>query len=985
MKDPKETKKSTPSHWQSLEELRREPGLLEARADEFPEWNSSRRDFLKLMGFSLGTVAMVACTRSPVHQALPFLNKPAELTPGEANWYATTCASCSAGCGLLVKSRDGRPIKVEGNTESPLNRGGVCAVGQASLLTLYDNGRLKKPRWEGAETDWEALDQKVKAALSSLSSGGKLVLLTGTILSPTTRALIAEFLARFPGSRHVAYDPISARALREAHRLAFGKAVVPHFRFEGAKRIVGIQADFLGTWLSPVEYTQQYTANRKLAPGGDISRHLQFESDFTLTGSNADRRVPIAPSQTGPVVLALLQRVHRLAGAAGIPEFPRPEVDEKLLDEAAADLWAHRGESLVVCGSNDVSTQLAVAALNARLGNIGKTLDLDNPSLQKQGDEADFSQLMEELKQGQVQALLIHGVNPCYDHPEGKAFGEWLKKIPLSLSFSPYLDETAVAAKGVCPDLHFLEAWNDAQPREPIFQVAQPLIAPLFETRSFQDSLLRWMEAPQDFYAYLRNYWEKNLFPKQSRHLLFQDFWNHSVQDGVFAADSVPAREYPFAGELGAAVAKIAAAVSAQAKGDFELALYEPVALREGRQANNPWLQELPDPVTKVTWDNVLKVAPAEAERRGLKEGDLVRLTWNGRAVELPIFLQPGMPPRTVAAALGYGRTRAGKVGDGVGQNLYPLVGFQEGALVYAQGGLALEKTGRRGGIATTQTHSSMEHRPIVKEATLAEYRKNPAAGNDDRPKLISLWPAWKEGTHSWGMAIDLNACTGCSSCLISCQVENNVPVVGKEEVERRREMGWIRIDRYYNGSEENPEVVHQPMMCQHCANAPCETVCPVLATVHSSDGLNQQVYNRCVGTRYCANNCPYKVRRFNWFDYADNPEFDFNLNDKVAKLALNPDISVRSRGVMEKCSMCIQRIQEGKLQAKKEGRDLKDGEIQMACQQSCPGKAIVFGDLNDPNSEISKLTRNERYYAVLEELNVRPSVGYLTKVRNKD
>ncbi|MDL1870787.1 4Fe-4S dicluster domain-containing protein [Deltaproteobacteria bacterium PRO3] len=985
-----DSKKPVPEKkaWKSLEELREDPAWREESADEFPEWSASRRDFLKLMGFGLGTVAMTACTRSPVHKAIPFLQKPEELTPGVANWYATTCAGCSAGCGLLVKSRDGRPIKVEGNPESPLNQGGVCAVGQASLLSLYDGARLKAPRWDGNPIAWDALDDRVRAALASAGAEGrKAVLLTGTINGPSTLALIEEFLKKFPGSSHVAYDSVSAKAIREANRKSFGAAVLPTYRFDLAERVVGIQADFLGAWLSPVEFTRQYVSRRKLKPGVAPSRHVQIESDFSLTGSNADLRLPIAPDQTSWATLALLEAVQALAGGAALPEFPKQGLPLEKIQAVAKDLWAHRGKSLVVSGSNEPLVQAAVNAINALLGNIGKTVDLDGVSRQKQGDEAGLAELVAAMQRGEVAVLLVEGVNPAYDNPLAAEFREALKKVPLSLSFSPAPDETAALVRAQAPGLHFLEAWNDAEPRARLFHLTQPLIAPLFDNRGFQDSLLRWLGLGPDFYRYLQAHWEKTLYPRQTKFLSFREFWNFSLHDGVFRLPgSDPQAKALVENPVEIARAALADPRLRAAGGEaLQMQVYESIALREGAAANNPWLQELPDPVTKVTWGNVLKIAPAEAARRGWKDGDVVRVETERGNLELPVFLQPGMPAKTLGAALGYGRSAAGKVGKGVGADAYPVLGYADGYFRYAISGVRLAATGRTQRVATTQTHGSMEGRAIVRQTRFDEYKRNPRAGNEDRPKLISLWPAWKEGAHSWGMAIDLNACTGCSGCLIGCQVENNVPVVGAEEVWRRREMGWIRIDRYYVGDAENPETLHQPMMCQHCGNAPCETVCPVLATVHSSDGLNQQVYNRCVGTRYCANNCPYKVRRFNWFDYADNPEFDFNLNDQVAKLALNPDITVRSRGVMEKCSMCIQRIQEGKLQAKNEGRALQDGEIQMACQQSCPGKAIVFGDLNDPNSEISKLLKDERYYAVLEELNVRPAVGYLTKVRNKE
>lgn len=970
------------SHWKSLEELHQDPEFLEQNANEFSEGSPSRRNFLKAMGFTLATASLVACSRSPIHKAIPFLNKPEELTPGVANWYATTCAACSAGCSLLVKSRDGRPIKVEGNPDSPLTAGGVCVVGQASLLGLYDENRLPGPLWSGEGVTWGHLDEQTRNRLKEISQGpGKIVLLTGTVLSPTTHQLIKDFLAPFPQSQHIQYDALSAYGIRVANQKSFNKSVVPNYRFDKAKLIIGINADFLGAWISPVEFTHRYIQNRKLKKPIPLSKHIQLESDFTLTGSNADERIPIQASQEGEVVLGLIKNLQALANGS---EAPSPSGSlNPALQKIARQLWRSRSQSLVVSGSNDVEIQMGVNAINSILGNIGSTIDLDNPSLQKQGNDEAFAKLVKEMESGEVGALLVWGANPAYDNPLADRFKKGLKKVPFSLSFNNYLDETASETTAVSPDLNYLESWTDAQPKSNLYHLAQPLIAPLFDNRAFQDSLLRWMNASQDYFAYLQDNWTKVLFPKQNRFLSPKKFWNQSVHNGFFTLPEESVQPYRFTADLEAVVRSLNGKISKNRKG-FSLKLYESLALRDGRHANNPWDQECPDPVTKVTWDNYLQMAPQTAERLGIRQGDVVRLKMAKAQVELPVHLQPGLFPENLSVALGYGRKKAGKVGNHVGEDLYPFVSLIDGTFRYSGQTVELETTGKRAKLATTQTHGSMEGRPIIKETTLEEWVINPRSGNMDRVKIISLWPQWKTGPEKWGMAIDLNACTGCSACVVSCQVENNVPVVGKEEVWRRREMHWLRIDRYYTGDKESPEVAHQPMLCQHCENAPCETVCPVLATVHSSDGLNQQIYNRCVGTRYCANNCPYKVRRFNWFDYADNPKFDYYLNDKLGKMVLNPDVVVRSRGVMEKCSMCIQRIQAGKLKAKQEGRKLKDGDIQMACQQSCPSKAIVFGNLKDPESEVSKLVKNGRHYGVLEELNVQPAIGYLTKVRNK-
>jgi len=980
-------------YWKGLEELRDDPKFLEERAREFaeelplplfytnddlgrggvtPPLQATRRGFLKLMGFSFAGAALAACTRMPVEKAIPYLIKPEEITPGVATWYATACNGCSASCGLLVKNRDGRPIKIEGNPDSPLSQGGVCAAGQATVLSLYDDARLKGPLLDGQSSSWDAVDNRVQQELSGAAAqGGKSVLLTGTINGPATIALIEEWQRQFPNSEHIAYDAVSAAAIPLANEKSFGVKALPHYLFEKAKTIVGLNCDFLGTWVSPVEFARGYASNRK--PDGEfLSRHVQFESRMSLTGSNADLRIPIAPSEEMGVAAGLLKTISEMAGlSAGAQQAAPPQgVGKKMIEETSRELWKNRGASLVVSGTNDVALQTVVNAINALLGNIGKTIDLDNPSYQKQGDDAALARLIAEMNDGKVAALILSGVNPAYDAPDAVSFVTGLKKVAFSVSFSDRLDETSSLATAVCPDHHPLEAWNDTQPRAAVIHLQQPVIRPLADTRAFQESLLRWMGRSEIFYDYLRNVWKSQFFGQQVLYLDFDGFWDHAVQAGVFA--TAPRESQQRAASDAGAPSTAPLPIPANA---FELQLYEPIAIRDGRHANNPWLQELPDPVAKVTWENFVSISPAAAKELALADGDIASVRTPRGTLELPVQIQPGQAARTLAIALGYGRARCGKVGEGVGANAYPLIGAASASL---------EKTGRHVELAMTQTHHSMEGRPIVKETVLGEFKKDPKAGNEEQEQLITLWDERAHNGHLWGMAIDLNSCIGCSACLVSCQAENNVPVVGKDEVRRSREMHWIRIDRYYNGSEDNPETVHQPMMCQHCNNAPCETVCPVLATVHSSDGLNQQVYNRCVGTRYCANNCPYKVRRFNWFDYAHNKKFDFNMNSELGEMVLNPDIVVRSRGVMEKCSMCIQRIQEGKLEAKKNGLPLKDGDIKLACEQSCPTQAITFGDLNDPQSRAAKLHRNGRFYHVLEELNVKPNVGYLTKVRNK-
>ena len=971
-----------------------------------------RRSFLVAAGFSLGGGMLAAsCQRGAEERLLPLLHADEQGTPGKTYRYATTCGGCSAGCGILGKVRDGRPILVEGNPDHPLSRGGVCAVGQASLLGLYDSQRLVRPRRAGQALALEALDREVLQRLEEAGDGG-VCFLTGTVTSPSTRAAIARFLERFPDAVHVSYDALSCSAILAAHERTFGQRVLPHYRFDRARLIVAFDADFLGTWISPVEFTKAYVAGRSLE-GGAVSfcRHVQFEGRVSLTGSNADRRIPVGPEDCARALVRLAALLAEKAGET-IPESARqaaadPSVEHELRTLAAA-LWEARGRSLVVCGTNDVALQCVTNFVNRVLGNYGNTLDIAAPSQQASGDDRALEELIARMRGGDVRALFIAGANPAYDLPRAPEFRAALAEVGLTVCFAEHLDETAELCAFVAPLPHALEAWNDAEVVSGLVSVAQPVIAATGEVRTLRETLARWSGDPRPDRELVRAHWQEQLFPLQRGETSFEAFWNRTLQDGFARIERAPVALGPLPGAWNGAFDWPVSA-SPRAADALALVLYPKIGMLDGRHALNPWLHELPDPVTKAVWDNYVCIAPALAARLKIEQGDVVRVRTVAAegaagsmvALELPALIQPGQAEEVVAIAVGYGRKGTDRF-EGIGPNwLFKQATVQGGGLVgqnaFALGqrgptGLRLENTvvleptGKQAHIAQTQTHHTLSEpeelggrvREHVHETTLAAYRQDPASGNPPEPEAPQLWKddhPYKE--HHWGLAIDLNRCTGCSACLIGCQSENNVPVVGKDEVYRRREMHWIRIDRYYAGDDQHVEVVHQPVMCQHCDNAPCETVCPTLATVHSSEGLNQQVYNRCVGTRYCANNCPFKVRRFNWFEYW--------TEEKRENLALNPDVATRSRGVMEKCSMCIQRIQEAKAEAERRGAPLRDGDIQTACQQSCPGDAIVFGDRNDPGSRLAKLAADPRHYHLLANMNLRPGVGYLTKVRDRD
>ncbi|MCB2378203.1 TAT-variant-translocated molybdopterin oxidoreductase [Hymenobacter sp. BT635] len=999
----------SPKYWKGIEELESSPEFVKGAFSEFADFlpvkeshGSSdaavapRRDFLKLMGFGIAAATLASC-ETPVRKAIPYLNKPEEVDPGIANFYASTYFTGTDYNSVLVKTREGRPIKLEGNPESPITRGGLSARAQASVLSLYDKGRLQHFAIKGKKAATDQVDQEIRTKLAGVT--GRIAIVSPTIISPSTKKVIAEFASRYPNTEHVMYDANSQSALLRANG-----GVLPSYDFSKAAVIVSLGADFLGTWLSPVEYARQYITNRKVsADKKTMSRHFQFETALSLTGSNADVRVPVKPSEMGATALALYNGVVG-SGAASSAQ----------LKKAADELKAAGSRGLVVSGSNDVAVQTLVAAINQAIGSAA--VDVASPSMLRQGDDARMLRLVNDMNAGTVGAVIFYHANPAYDHPLADKVKTGVAKVALSISLNDRLDETTSLCTYACPDHNYLESWNDYEPKRGFLSLSQPTISPLFATRQAQDSLLTWAGNPQSYYNYLRASWRGLLGGN------FQAGWDKAVHDGVAVGSLSPAPVAQAAPAMSTDQA-IAAINSAPKGSGIELALYEKVGVGVGScEANNPWLQELPDPVSKATWGNYVAVPRKMAVAKEWEQGDVLKVTANGKSIELPVLIQPGQANDTVSIAIGYGREMAGKVGDKTGANAYPLAVVRDNAVIFANT-VTLEKTGAQSPIAQTQTHHTiMDRKPVVQESTLAKYIENPKEVTEydkiatpeglEKPNKVSLWQDYEYKNHHWGMVIDLNSCIGCGSCVVGCQVENNVAVVGKQEVINRREMHWLRIDRYYSSDaskedfaekgklatyaamedpSENPSVIFQPMLCQHCNHAPCETVCPVLATTHSSEGLNQMTYNRCVGTRYCANNCPYKVRRFNWFSYYSNEKFeDVNghMFTDLGRMVLNPDVTVRARGVMEKCSFCVQRIQLGKLEAKKQKRRPKDGEVVTACAQSCPTQAIVFGDMRDPESQISKIMRREdgeRGFHVLDAINVQPNITYLTKIRNTE
>ena len=1009
-------KNSNKRYWKGIEELTNEPSFVknihnefgnmptenEAKGDSLVDGSGThRRDFLKMLGFGVAAVSLAAC-ESPVKNTIPYLNKPEDVEPTIANWYASTYTEGGEYASILVKTREGRPVKLEGNKLSSVSKGVLSGRAHASVLSLYDNEKLKGPQSAGKPTDWANLDATFIAKLAAVAAkGGQIRIVSNTILSPTTKKVVAEFVGKFPTTQHVTYDANPAYGLTQAHG-----GVLPRIDFSQAKTIVSLGADFLGTWIAPTEFAAQWAITRRVGSAKEgkktMSRHYQFETILSNTGANSDYRATYKPSQEGLVAISLYNAVAKLTGATAIAG---AAVKIAHVEKAAQDLVASKGASIVVAGSNDPEVQKIIAATNTLVGAYGTTINVGSPVNYRQGNDLAMANFIKDAVAGKIDAVIFYNANPVYNHPMGAALAAALPKIAVSMATNDRSDETASLCQFIAPDSHFLESWNDSEPTLGFYSLTQPTISPIFKTRQTQSSLLTWAGLGNDFASYLENNWEKNILKGGKA------VWNKALHDGVYEPNALTISSASPSIDINAAATAIAKTYQASSTA-LEIAVYEKVGLGTGSQANNPWLQEFPEPVTKACWDNYASISQPTATKLNLKQGDLVKLGAKGYEVTLPILVQPGQAQDTVAVAIGYGRTKAGKSADGVGVNAYPFISEINGACVgICLQGVSMSPTGEEKAIAQTQTHHTvMARQAVVQETVLADFAKNPLSGRYNPQVLtaegkkdatdISLWNGHKYNNHAWGMVIDLNTCTGCSACVISCSAENNVPVVGRQEVINRREMHWMRIDRYYSSDAEvedlkgleiasdNPEVVFQPMLCQHCNNAPCETVCPVLATTHSTEGLNQMTYNRCIGTRYCANNCPYKVRRFNWFRYFQTDDFDFHFNNDLGRMVINPEVTVRSRGVMEKCSMCVQRIQSGKLEAKKEKRRPVDGEIQVACAQSCPTSAITFGDMNDPASEISKLLEVEkegRAYHVIEEINVKPNISYLMKVRNKD
>ncbi len=1014
---------SNKKYWKSVEELDGNSSIVEAlKNNEFVEEiptdeflgnsdslssSTTRRDFLKYVGFSTAAATLAAC-EGPVHKSIPYVLQPEQIIPGVADYYATSVFDGFDFANLLVKTREGRPIKIDNNAIAGAKFSANARI-HASILSLYDSMRLKEPKIAGANANWSDVNIKIASSIKDAKAkGGQVVLLTNTLASPSTDKLIAEFIAKHPNSKHVVYDAVSSSEALDAFETVYGERALVDYDFSKASLIVSVGADFLGDWQGG-GYGAGYAQGR-IPKNGKMSRHFQLEANMTLSGAAADKRLPMSTANQKQALVHIYNVITGSSVAVSLDNQFKSEVTK-----AAQQLKAAGSKAVLVSGIQDKNAQLLVLAINQKLASEAFTTSGTRQI--RKGSNEKVAQLINEMKAGSVHTLIMSGVNPVYTLADSASFTEGLKKVTTSVSFSLKEDETASVTTIAAPVPHYLESWNDLTLTKGTYSLTQPTIRPLFNTKQFQDVLMSLNGNAGTFYDFIKG---------NAATMIPGSTWNKVLHDGVYVG------VIPTASAGSADYAAAATALSKSKSAEvFELVLYTKTGLGDGQQANNPWLQEFPDPITRVSWDNYITVSNADATKLGLTNEIVANGGLNGSYATItttdgntlqnvPVIIQPGQAVGTLGLALGYGRKAALKEEMAVGINAYTLYkGFNNVQSV------SLVKADGEHEFACVQGQKTLMGRgDIIKETTLEIFNTKDAKEWNEVPMVsldhkevestkVDLWDSFDRSIgHHFNLSIDLNACTGCGACVIACHAENNVPVVGKSEIRRSRDMHWLRIDRYYSSEStfegdnerkeniaglssslstfnemekagDNPQVAFQPVMCQHCNHAPCETVCPVAATSHSRQGQNNMAYNRCVGTRYCANNCPYKVRRFNWFLYNQNDEFDYHMNDDLGRMVLNPDVNVRSRGVMEKCSMCIQMTQATILKAKKEGRAIKDGEFQTACSSACSTGAMVFGDINDTDSKVAKLVADDRMYHLLEHVGTKPNVIYHVKVRN--
>ena len=964
--------------WRSLAEYHGQAGFQEQLLREHPQQTQKvfdppqRRDFLKLMGASLALAGVSAsCTKQPKEKLVPWAKNPEQLLPGKALFFATSMPWSSGSIGLLVESHMGRPTKCEGNADHPASLGATDVWSQAAVLGLYDPDRSQTLTYRGRASTWGAFLDAMKAAMTEQvgKQGAGVRILSQASVSPTLEAQFQDLLAKYPKAAWHQWQPHNRDNARAGALLAFGKDVAALPRFDKAEVVVSLESDFLSSAPANVRAIRDFSSRRK--PRGGKAEHVNrlyvAEGRPTCTGAAADHRLTLRPSEIESAVRAL---AHKLGVEGGTPGLAGASF-MRWVEAAAKDLAAHKGSALVVAGESQPPAVHALAHLiNEKLESIGSCVQYVAPAeLSGSDNTQSLRTLCSEMKAGKVDLLVMLGGNPAYDAPVDLDFAVGLAKVPLRVHLSLYQDETSQLVDWHVNEAHFLEAWSDARGADGTLGIVQPLIAPLYGGKSAHELLAVLNDKPGvSAYDTLRENTKKRIGEAD-----FERKWRRIVHDGL-----VPGS----ASEALAVTGQKFSQAPAAAPAGLEIVFRHDPLIHDGRFANNGWLLEQPRPMTMLTWDNIVQLSPATAAKNGIETGDVVEIAFEGRKLSGPAFITPGHADESLTLTLGFGRRNAGRMGNGVGYDAYAL---RTSAAQHMGSGATLSRTGESYELATTQEHDKMdtnlpenlrEEMSPVRVGTLDRFRENPHLVEKKEREDTTLYPERAHGEYAWGMVIDLNACTACGACVTACSAENNIPVVGKSEILRGREMHWLRIDRYFQGDPKNPKIYTQPIPCMQCENAPCETVCPVAATTHSPEGLNDMVYNRCIGTRYCANNCPYKVRRFNFFLYSD-------YDSESLKMGRNPDVTVRSRGVMEKCTYCVQRINRARLTAKKEDRKIRDGEIRTACQAVCPADAIAFGDIRDPQSAVSKLKAEPQNYALLEELNTRPRTTYLARITN--
>jgi molybdopterin-containing oxidoreductase family iron-sulfur binding subunit len=1011
--------KPQPSYWKSLKQLYNNPEFIEASHHEFKKGvkddfeisklsGISRRKFLALAGASAALAGAGCADYRDKGEIIPYNKKPEEITPGNANYYASYI-NCKCGGGVLIKTREGRPVKIDGNPDHPVSQGKVCAKCHASILGLYDPERISSPLKKSDNNSfekifWEKADREIREMLSNIN-GKEIAIVTHSITSPTALKALQDFISRYPTAKIYSYELFDNHARNSAWQKSYKTGTFPLIKWDEAKVILSLEGDFLGTEGNHVENSRLFVKGRDISKPENFNRLYVVEGNMSLTGMNADYRLRLRPDAQYELIMSLINEITKTKMDFSIGKYSLAELTRKYslpgekLKLMVNDLLSNPGSSIVYAGDiHSEKTQIAVNYLNHILENDNLYKNELIAPLHPLSTVNDFKILAASMMNGSVGAVIHFDSNPVYHLPEDLGYAEALKKSGAVITLTELENETSFISKYVLPINHSLESWGDAKTRTGFYSMQQPVVSPVLDTRQKEAVLLTWIESDSFeykenlYHEYLKASWQENIYPALNSGLPFEPFWFGALHDGVVRInEQAPPMEFINNSVL------TELSLTNNISG-FAVALKESCQVGDGRYANNGWLQELPHPVTKVTWDNYAAISDATAKELGVDYNDFIEIEiaspagGTGRKLKIPVFIQPGAADNTITIELGYGRTHTGTIGKDVGFNANVLLTSSPALSPYLFTSAKVTKPGGSYEIVTAQEHHSFddelikdaaERRGIIKEGTVDEYLTNPGFLHEGKEhNLLTLYPEHTYTGLKWGMAIDLNKCTGCSECVVACTAENNIPVVGKDQVKRGREMHWIRVDRYYTGSVDNPKVSNQVMLCQHCDNAPCENVCPVVATTHSPDGLNQMVYNRCVGTRYCSNNCPYKVRRFNFYNFRDHFDDGYQM-DNLFSLVYNPEVTVRSRGVMEKCTFCIQRIMEAREDAIKDNRQLKGSDVKTACQEACGTNAISFGDQNDRESEISKYREHKLSYHVLEELNVRPNVTYLAKLRN--